>query len=189
MNLRRVISSRGFEISRLWRAWLSILVRAPFSFLAMTRRLYIKERWRLRSSASRTLCLSFWDGRVKTCICRRSASGMVHQGRRRVPRLVPIERAGSVTVGFAVCMTECIGREAISPTSTRIVCVGGSVSKFQSASLAAAPAMSSPRMFVCALILCRVMRMHEFRSPGVPLCFIRGACGGGSADICLYQDW
>ena len=33
----------------------------------------------------------------------------------------------------------------------------------------------------CARMLCRVMRRHEFRSPGVPLCFIRGACGGGSA--------
>jgi hypothetical protein len=58
----------------------------------------------------------------------------------------------------AVYMTQCRGRGATSPMSTRNLLYGGRVSKLRAASLEAAYARSLPRMLVCALILCRVVR-------------------------------
>jgi len=60
--------------------------------------------------------------------------------------------------GVAVYMTQCCGRGATSPMSTRNLLFGGRVSKLRTAILAAAPARSLPRMLVCALILCKVVR-------------------------------
>ena len=59
----------------------------------------------LRNIASRICSLSCVDGRVNACICRRSSSGMVHHGRRRVAQLVPIDWAGNGGRGLAVYMT------------------------------------------------------------------------------------
>ena len=59
--------------------------------------------------------------------------------------------------GSAVYMTQNGGREAIAPISTLSDWSGGRVSKFVTASLVDASAMSLPRMFVRALIFRRVM--------------------------------
>jgi hypothetical protein len=59
----------------------------------------------LRNSASWTFSLSYVDGRVNACICKRSSSGMAHHGRRRVAQLVPIDWAGISGGGLAVYMT------------------------------------------------------------------------------------
>ncbi len=82
----------------------------------------------LRSSASRTSSMLGYEGRVKAYIYRRSASGIGHQGRRRVVRLVTIERAGVGAGGLVVYTTQCARRGAISPTYIRIVCVDSIVS-------------------------------------------------------------
>ena len=81
---------------------------------------------------------------MKACICRRSASGIGHRGREGVARFVPVDRAGVGASGFTVYITPCVGRGDISPTSTRIVYVGGSVPKCVTASLATASARSLP---------------------------------------------
>ena len=44
-------------------------------------------------------------------------------------QLALVEMAGSGIGDFAAYMTQCAGRGAISPKSTRVVCVGDSVSK------------------------------------------------------------
>ena len=54
---------------------------------------------------------------MKACICRRSASGMTHHGRRRVAILVREDRAGSGGGGLAEYMIQWIGRGAIFPIS------------------------------------------------------------------------
>jgi len=56
----------------------------------------------------------------------------------------PVDRAGVGVGGCDVCMTQCTRRGVIFPTSTRIVCVGESVSKYVTASLAAASMRSLP---------------------------------------------
>ena len=111
----------------------------------------------LRSVAALTFCLSCCDGRVNACIWRRFASGIVHHGGRRVACRGPVERAGVGVGGSAVYMTQNGGRGAIAPISTRCVWSEGRVSKFVTASLAAASARSLPRMLVCALIFRRVV--------------------------------
>ena len=83
----------------------------------------------LLSSEPRTFCRSWGDGRVNACICSRSASGMVHHGRRRVAHFVPVARAGGGSGGLTVYITQCCGRGAFSPKSTRLVWDAGSVSK------------------------------------------------------------
>ena len=77
-----------------------------FSVLATMSRRYRKEWWRLLNSASQTFNLSCRDGRVNTCTCSRSASGMVHHGRQRVALLVPVDRAGAGGGGLAVYMSQ-----------------------------------------------------------------------------------
>jgi hypothetical protein len=65
---------------------------------------------------------------------------MVRQGRRRVVRSVLVERDGMGTGGFMVYITQCDGRGVTFLMSTRIMCIGGSVSKSVTASLAVASA-------------------------------------------------
>jgi len=92
------------------------------------------------------------DGRVNAGICRRSASRMVHHGRWVEGQLLKV--AGEIVKvgGLAVNITQCLGRGAFSPTSTRIVWAYGRVSKLRTASFAAASARSFPRMRVCPRI-------------------------------------
>ena len=90
---------------------------------------------------------------MKACICRRSASGLAHQGRRRVAQSVPVEQAGIGDCGLAVYMTQWVGRGVVSPISTRSVCDGGSVSKCVTTNLAATSARSLPRILVRALVV------------------------------------
>ena len=89
---------------------------------------------------------------MKACICRRPASGMVLQGLRSVARLVIVLRAGSDLGGVTVYITQNDGRGDIFPMSNRIVCADGGVSKFRTASLAAASARLFPWIFACAFI-------------------------------------
>ena len=106
---------------------------------------------------------------MKAFICRRSASGMVHHGRRRVAQLVFVDRASNVGCGSAMYMTQWVGRGTIPPISTRSVCGGGSVSKRVTANLAAASARSLPLILVWALILWRVVRSPADRLVSIRL--------------------
>ncbi len=92
---------------------------------------------------------------MNACICRRSASGTVHHGGRRVEFLGPVASAGVGVVGLAVYMTHNGGRGAVAPISTRRVCSGGSLSKSVTASLAAVSTRSLPLICVCAPIILR----------------------------------
>ncbi len=65
-----------------------------------------------------TFCLNWCEGRVNACIWRRSASGIVHQGGRRVACLEPVASVGDGLVGLAVYMTQNGSRGAIAPVST-----------------------------------------------------------------------
>ena len=121
MNLRRVEPSLGFSLSRVWSESPVAAVRAPRSFALRTSLLY-REVWcRLRRVAALTFFLSWAEGRVNACICRRSASGMVHHGGRRVELLGLVASAGVGVSGLDVYMTQNGGRGAIAPMSTRSV--------------------------------------------------------------------
>ena len=119
--------------------------------------LYIEVWCRLRRVAARTFCRSCCDGRVKACIWRWFASGIVHHGGRRVACLGHVARAGVGVGGSIVYMAQNGGRGAIALISTLCGWSGGRVSKFVTASLADASARSLPRMCVCALIFRRVV--------------------------------
>jgi hypothetical protein len=71
--------------------------------------------------------------------------------------LVHVNRVGVGDGGFAVYMTEWDGRGAVSPMGTRSVCVVDNDLKSLSINFAAKSARSLPRMFVCDLILCKVV--------------------------------
>ena len=58
-------------------------------------------------------------------------------------------------MGLAVYMTQNEGLGAVAPISTRRVCSGGSLSKFVTASLAAASTRSLPLICAGALIFLR----------------------------------
>ncbi len=66
-------------------------------------------------------CLNCYEGRVKACIWRWFASGIVHHGGRSVVCLGLVDRAGVGVLGLAVYMTQNGGRGAIAPMSTVIV--------------------------------------------------------------------
>ena len=85
---------------------------------------------------------------MKTCIWRRSSSGIVYHGGKRVACRGLVAWAGGGVCGLVVYMTQNGGRGAIAPTSSRRVCSDGTVSKSVTASLAAASARSLPRMWV-----------------------------------------
>ena len=121
MNLRRVEPSLGFSRSRVWSESPVAAMRAPRSFAFRTSVLYREVGCRLRRVAALTFCLSWAEGRVNACICRRSASGMVHHGGRRVEFLGPIASAGVGVAGLDVYMTHNGGRGAVAPISTRSV--------------------------------------------------------------------
>jgi hypothetical protein len=76
----------------------------------------------LHRVAALTFCLNWWEGRVKACIWRRSASGIVHHGGRRVACLDLNASAGVGVVELAVYMTQNGGRGAIASVSTLNVC-------------------------------------------------------------------
>ncbi len=121
MNLRRMEPSLGFSRSQVWSESPVAAVRAPRSFAFRTSLMY-REVWcRLRRVAALTFCLSWAEGRVNACICRRSASGMVHHGGRRVEFLGPVASAGVGVAGLDMYMTQNGGRGAIAPISTRSV--------------------------------------------------------------------
>jgi hypothetical protein len=155
MNFRRVEPSLGFSRNRMWSEAPVEAMRAPWTFTLRTSLLYREVWWRLLRVAALTLCLYWLEGRVSACICRRSASGMVHHGGRRVEFLGLAASAGVGVVGLAVYMTHDGGRGAVAPISARSVCSGGSLSKFATASLAAVSARSLPRICVRALIFRR----------------------------------
>ncbi len=142
------------------RAWIDIHVcalRAPLAFAWRMSLLY-REVWcMLRSVAALTCRRSCIEGRVNACIWRRSASGIVRQGGRRVACLGPVARVGGGVVGLAVYITQNGGRGAMDPTSTRKVDSSGRVPKFVTASLAALSARSFPLMWVCALIFIKTV--------------------------------
>ena len=100
----------------------------------------------LRRVAVLTFFLNCCEMRVKACIWKRYASGIVHHGGLMVVCLGPVVRAGVGVGGLAVYMTHNGGRGAIVPISTFNVCSWGRVSKFVTASLAYASAKSVPRM-------------------------------------------
>ncbi len=107
-------------------------------------------------------------------IWKMSASSIVRQDRRRVARLALVDRVGVGASGFAVYMIQCLGRGAVSSTCTRNIYVVGNESKPMTASFAAAFAKSLPRMFMCAMIFCRVMRrpivlLGSWRSVMLPI--------------------
>ena len=79
----------------------------------------------LRRVAALPFCLNCCEGRVKACICKRSASGTVHHEGRRVACLGPVARAGMGVGGLAVYMTQNGGLGAIAPISTLIDLVEG----------------------------------------------------------------
>ncbi len=68
----------------------------------------------IRRVAALTFCLSCCEGRVRACIWRRSASGTVHNGARRVACLGLVARAAVGVGGLAVYMTQNGGRGAIA---------------------------------------------------------------------------
>ncbi len=103
--------------------------------------------------AALIFCLSLFEGRVKACIWRRSASGIVYHGGRRVACLGPMAKAGVGVGGLAVYITHNGGRGAIVPMATLAVWSSGRVSKFVTANLAAASARLLPRMCVCVCAL------------------------------------
>ncbi len=78
--------------------------------------------------ADLTLCLNWCEGRVNACMWRRSASGIVHHGGRRVACLDPIASVDVGVVGLAVYMTHNGVRGVIAPVSTLIFCSRGRVS-------------------------------------------------------------
>ena len=85
---------------------------------------------------------------MKAYIWRRSSSEIVHHGGRRVACRGLMAWASGVACGLRLHMTQKGGRGATAPTSTRRVCFGGRVSKYVTASLAAASARSLSRMWV-----------------------------------------
>ncbi len=117
--------------------------------------MYREVWWRLLRVAALTFYLNWFEGRVNACICRRSASGMVHHGGRRVEFLDPVASAGVGVVGLSVYRTHNAGWGGVAPIFTRRVCSSGSLSKSVTASLAAAFARSLPLVCVCALIFLR----------------------------------
>jgi len=125
-----------------------VVVCAPWVRACRISLLYMEVWCMLLRVAALTFCLSWCEGRVKACMWRRYASGIVHHGGRRVACLGHVVSAG----WLAVYMTQNGGRGAIAPISTLIACSLGSVSYYVTGSLAAASAGSLPRMCVCALI-------------------------------------
>ena len=95
---------------------------------------------------------------MNACILRRSSSGMVHQALVVLADFVKLSGATLSGGGVAVYIIHYFGRGVISLMSTRSVRFGGRVSKLRTASFVAASARSLPRMFVCELILFRVVR-------------------------------
>ena len=95
---------------------------------------------------------------MNACIWKRFFSGMVHHALVVLAGFVRVPGATLKGGGEAVYIIQYCGRGAISPMSTRSVSFGGRVSKLRTAILAAASTRSFPRMIVCALILCRVVR-------------------------------
>ncbi len=96
-------------------------------------------------------------GRVNACICRRSVFGMVHQGRWKVAQLLRVAGAMARGGGLAVHMTPCVGRGVFPDVHSECLVRWESViaSYYD---MAAVSAMSLPRMLVCPLILCQVVR-------------------------------
>jgi len=79
----------------------------------------------LRRSASLTLCRSCCEGRVKACICRRSPSGIDHNGWRGVAIHVSYPNCVGGSGGLTVYMTQCGGRGGTSSTYTFKFCDSG----------------------------------------------------------------
>jgi hypothetical protein len=111
----------------------------------------------LRRVAALTCCLNYCEGRGRACIWKRSASGIVHHGGRRVACLGPVARVGVGVGGLAVYKTQNGGRGAIAPIPTFSVLSWGRVSKSVIANLAGASTRSLPRMCGCGLIFRRVV--------------------------------
>jgi hypothetical protein len=156
-NLSKVVPSVEKVFSLLCIALPTCCSRAPLSLFATRSRRYREVWWSSRSIACLTLARSCWDGLVKACIWRRSSSGMVHHALVGVGRTCWFPRLSAGAGGWGVYITQCCGRGALSPMSTRMHWCGGRFSKLVTASLAAASARSLPRMLVWALILCRAV--------------------------------
>ncbi len=149
--------SFGLVHNRVWSDIPVCAWRAPLAFAWRMRLLY-REVWCiLRSVAALTCRRSCIEGRVNACIWRRSASGIIYQGGRRVACLGPVARVGGGIAGLAVYITQNGDRGAMDPTSTRKVFSPGRVSKSVSASLVALSARLFPRMWVCALIFLKTV--------------------------------
>jgi hypothetical protein len=68
----------------------------------------------LRRVAAHNFGLSWCDGCVKACIWRRSASGIVHHGWRRVVYIGSVARDGGSIGGLLVYANQTGGRGAIA---------------------------------------------------------------------------
>ena len=184
MKFRRVELSFGFSRNRVWSEAPMEAMRAPWAFAFRTNLLYREVWWRLLMFAALTFCLNWFEGRVNACICRRSASGTVHHGGRRVEFLGPVASVGVGVVWLAVYMTQNGGRGVVAPISTRRVCFGGSLPKSVTASVAAASARSLPLICVCALIFAGMWSSLFLGETRVGVrCFAVGSCDGGSGAL------
>ena len=114
--------SFGVSRSRVWSDAPVVVVCAPCVFASRLSLLYREFWYKLRKVAALTFCLICCYGRVKACIWRWSASGIVHQSGRSVASLGPVASAGVSVGGLLVYMTKNGGRGAFAPISALVVC-------------------------------------------------------------------
>jgi len=99
-----------------------------------------------------TLRLICFNWCVTACISRRPHLELSTKRGQGVAWRRLLARSGGGMRGVIVYITHYGGRGASDPTSTRIVWSGGRVSKFTTASVAAASARPLTRILVCALL-------------------------------------